>query len=185
VNSLSTANRASAAITGIALLLVVSVTLASVVAVGSDQLQVIPSSYACQDTTASTGGRTDNSVSSSLPAHQASNVALSLTVSETMIALTHEAGPSLRLAMVDMHISVNQEPLLHQPPIPFFAAKGFRSGPYGPFNSASDGIWSVGEQGAIRIAGTNSPQPLPGRFIDITIRYRGCVIGEIGATIRR
>lgn len=119
MNSLSTANRASAAITGIALLLVVSVTLASVVAVGSDQLQVIPSSYACQDTTASTGGRTDNSVSSSLPAHQASNVALSLTVSETMIALTHEAGPSLRLAMVDMHISVNQEPLLHQPPIPF------------------------------------------------------------------
>jgi hypothetical protein len=184
VNSLSTANRASAAITGVALLVVVSVVLVSAVAVGSNQLQTITTSHTCQTIDFSETGRTDASISSNLQA-QTPSVALSLTVSGTMIALTHEAGPSLRLAMVDVHISVDQEPLLHQPPIPFFAANGFRSGPHGPFNSASDGVWSVGERGAIRVAGTNSPQPLPGRFVDVTILYRGCVIGEIGATVRR
>ncbi|ERG95320.1 hypothetical protein [Haloquadratum walsbyi] len=68
-------------------------------------------------------------------------------MSETLITLTHEAGLSLRLAMVNIRVNIDQEPPSYQASIPFSAAKWFPSGPYGLYNNVNDGVWSVGEQG--------------------------------------
>lgn len=73
------------------------------------------------------------------------------------IALTHDGGASLPLDGLAVEVRVDGDPLTHQPPVPFFAATGFQSGPTGPFNSATDGPWTAGETAAFRLAGTNDP----------------------------
>jgi hypothetical protein len=96
-------------------------------------------------------------------------IAVSLRVEGDTIALTHEAGPDLQISRVRLVVAVDGTPLEHQPPVPFFAAEGFRGGPTGPLNVASDGTWTAGETGAVRVAGTNDPQPAPGRTVSVTV----------------
>lgn len=98
------------------------------------------------------------------PAEPPPRVALGLSVDgETdTVALTHRAGDALDVRRLRLRITVDGDPLVHQPPVPFFAATGFESGPTGPFNRAADPRWDPGETAAIRIAGTNAPAVDPG-----------------------
>lgn len=85
------------------------------------------------------------------------------------IAMTHRSGDALTVSNLRLEISIDGEPLAEQPPVPFFAAPGFESGPTGPFNTATDGRWQAGETGAVRLATTNSPQLHAGARVTIAV----------------
>lgn len=93
----------------------------------------------------------------------------SADASQDRIALTHRSGDPLSVGELRLEISIGGDPLEKQPPIPFFAASGFESGPTGPFNAATDGEWQAGETAAFRLAGTNSPQLSPGVTVSIAV----------------
>jgi hypothetical protein len=96
---------------------------------------------------------------------------LSLTVdAETdRVALTHDGGDRLSVANLRLRIRVAGKPLAHQPPVPFFAAEGFVSGPHGPFNSGGDTIWVAGETASLRLAHTNRPGIDQGDRVRVTV----------------
>lgn len=82
---------------------------------------------------------------------------LSVDAGADRIELTHLAGDALDAEALRLTVQVAGEPLTHQPPVPFFAARGFRSGPTGPFNPAADPRWTAGETASFRVASTNAP----------------------------
>jgi flagellin-like protein len=104
---------------------------------------------------------------------------LSADATTDRIALTHEGGDTLSTTDLTVRITVDGEPLEHQPPVPFFAATGFRGGPTGPFNPATDPEWTAGEPAAVRLASTNAPLPGPGSTVAVTISTDGAVIAEL------
>jgi len=84
---------------------------------------------------------------------------LSITAdaSTNQIALTHDAGDRLDVTELTVTVWIDGRSLAHQPPVPFFAAVGFRSGPTGPFNTASQPTWAAGQTASLRLATTNEP----------------------------
>lgn len=99
-----------------------------------------------------------------------------------VISITHRHGDELCLSEISMRIVVDGEPLDEQPPVPFFSAAGFESGPTGPFNSASPDTWQVGETGTMTIAGTNDPDIAPGDTVTIRIHTESATIAELTVT---
>jgi flagellin-like protein len=99
--------------------------------------------------------------------------AFSLSVTGDRVALGYERGPPMRVADLRLRVAVDGDPLAHQPPVPFFSARGFRPGPTGPFNVGSDGVWSAGETGSVDVAGTNRPRIGPGRTVTVRLYERG------------
>ncbi|MFW6382582.1 MAG: type IV pilin [Haloferacaceae archaeon] len=146
------AARGTTPVVGVVVLLAVGLALGGVVAAGAEAVATA----------------TGQELGSGEPDAGAS-VAVSLRVEGDTIALTHEAGPELRISAVRLVVAVDGTPLAHQPPVPFFAAEGFRGGPTGPFNVENDGLWEPDETGSLRVAGTNDPQPAPGRTVSVRI----------------
>ena len=99
------------------------------------------------------------------------------------VSLTLLSGPEVDADSLDVRVVVDGEPLRHQPPVPFFAAHGFRSGPTGPFNVAADSTWQVGESATFRVAATNSPTLSAGADVDVELRVRGSVVAVAGTTV--
>ncbi len=97
------------------------------------------------------------------------------------VALTHEGGDSLSVSALTVTVRVGGEPVAHQPPVPFFAATGFESGPTGPFNSAHDGRWRAGETAAVVLASTNT-QLDPGDSVSVTVRTDTGVVARLETT---
>ncbi|MEF8978816.1 MAG: type IV pilin [Haloarculaceae archaeon] len=96
------------------------------------------------------------------------------------IALTHETGDTLAVSDLSLTVAVDGEELDRQPPVPFFAARGFESGPTGPFNVATaDRTWSAGETAAVRLASTNDPTLSPGSRIEVTVATEAGVITSV------
>jgi flagellin-like protein len=106
-------------------------------------------------------------------------VAVALAVDGPQLRLTHLAGPPIPLADTVATITVDGRPLRYQPPLPFFAARGFHAAPTGAFNSGSDGILSVGSQARLRIAGTNDPLPQRGATVRLVLRADGCTVLDV------
>lgn len=84
-------------------------------------------------------------------------VSLSVDAETNRFQLTHRGGDDLNVSRLSLSVTVNGDALAEQPPVPFFAASGYRSGPTGPFNSGADPRWSAGETAGFRLASTNSP----------------------------
>jgi len=143
--------RGTAPVVGVVVLLVAGIALGGAVAAGAEAV----ATAAGQDLDGDTGAP--------------GSIAVSLAVTGDTVALTHEAGPDLRVSRLRLVVAVDGTPLAHQPPVPFFAAEGFRGGPTGPFNVASDDTWTAGETGSVRVAGTNDPAPAPGRTVSVTV----------------
>lgn len=158
----SDTDRAATPVVGVAVLLAVTVCLVAVVATGA--LAVV--------------------TSSGQQATDASAAAFSLSVRGDELTLTHEAGPSLAVDTLVVRVSVDGTPLRHQPPVPFFAARGFHGGPSGPFNPASDGRWSRGETATVRVAGTNAPALRPGRTVSVRLVRGDELLATLTATVR-
>lgn len=108
----------------------------------------------------------------------APTVAVDLAVDGDTLRFTHESGESLDVRTVSVFISVDGEQLDEQPPVPFFSASGFEPGPTGPFNSASDPEWSVGETASLTVAGTNSPAIEPGSTVSVRFTVDGKTVAR-------
>jgi FlaG/FlaF family flagellin (archaellin) len=96
------------------------------------------------------------------------------------IVLEHLGGSSIDVRDLRVVVSVEGESLDRQPPIPFFAANGFVSGPTGPFNSATDPNWTAGERASFAVAGTNAPSI----ETNDEVRVRLYVAGDLVADLR-
>ena len=98
------------------------------------------------------------------------------------ITITHRQGESLDIEALDLQIRIDGQPLDHQPPVPFFAAEGFHSGPTGPFNSASTDPWSAGESATLRLASTNAPLLSEGSTVTIELTHDRAVLATLTVT---
>lgn len=95
--------------------------------------------------------------------------AVSLMVDGQTLTLTHKHGDPLDVQALRMAVVVDGQPLTSQPPIPFFSASGFASGPTGPFNTASGPTWTAGESASLTLAETNSPTITPGSTVTVKL----------------
>lgn len=89
------------------------------------------------------------------------------------VLLEHTGGAAIDVRRLDVSVTVDGAPLRYEPPVPFFSARGFYSGPTGPFNSAADPAWTAGELAGFSVAGTNDPPLVPGSEVVV-----GLSIGE-------
>ncbi|MFB6195925.1 MAG: type IV pilin [Haloplanus sp.] len=108
--------------------------------------------------------------------------AATLSVDGDRIVLVHRAGEAVDVRRLDLVVRVDGVPLRFQPPVPFFAARGFRSGPTGPFNPATDSVWEVGERASVRLASTNRPSIRAGARVTVELRYAGRRLAVLSAT---
>lgn len=130
---------------------------------------------------ATTLGAGVTALAASEPAPRA-QLSASADAATDRLTVTHNGGDSLAVEALSIRISVEGEPLAHQPPVPFFAAEGFASGPTGPFNSATEGAWSAGQTAGLRLAGTNAPLLSPGDTVEITITREEATVAVLEAT---
>lgn len=101
-----------------------------------------------------------------------SDFGLSVQVDGTVV-LTHRGGSPIDVQKIRIHVTIDGEPLRHQPPVPFFATTGFRGGPTGSFNPAADSRWRVGERASFRVASTNAPHIKDGARVRVRIYLDG------------
>jgi len=94
------------------------------------------------------------------------------------LTLAHRGGEPIPVADLRVRIAVDGEPLRHQPPVPFFAARGFESGPTGPLNPADEGVWRAGERSTLSLAGTNAPLIGPDSSVTVRLVVDGATIVE-------
>lgn len=97
------------------------------------------------------------------------------------LTLVHRAGDPVAVADLRVRVRIDGRPLAHQPPVPFFAATGFESGPTGPFNTATDGDWAAGERASLRLAGTNDPPLAPGSRVTVDVYLDGRKLTKLTA----
>lgn len=99
------------------------------------------------------------------------------------VILTHDGGDSIDVRDLRVHIAVDGTPLAEQPPVPFFSTTGFEPGPTGPFNSAADANWTVGETGSITISDANEPVPTAGDDLTVELYQNGRQIGRVSTSV--
>lgn len=98
------------------------------------------------------------------------------------ITLEHRGGTAIDVRELSMRISIDGEPLDRQPPIPFFAARGFVSGPTGPFNRASDPNWTAGDRASVAIAGSNEPGIDAADQVRVQLLVDGRLVADLQST---
>lgn len=98
------------------------------------------------------------------------------------LTFVHRGGDVLDVRDLSLRVRVNGTALDAQPPVPFFSARGFRPGPTGPFNSATDPHWEAGERASVELAGTNDPTLAPGAHVTVKITASESVVAEVEAT---
>ena len=99
------------------------------------------------------------------------------------IQLVHEAGPALDVGELTIRLAVDETPLDHQPPLPFFSATGFHPGPTGPFNPSADQTWEPGERATLQVAGTNAPTLERGSTLTVRIFRDETPLATVDTTI--
>ncbi|MFQ3318685.1 MAG: flagellin-like protein [Natronomonas sp.] len=100
------------------------------------------------------------------------------------IRVTHLGGDPLATESLRVRVRVDEEPLEEQPPVPFFAARGFESGPTGAFNSATAGEWRAGETAGFTLAGTNEPSLSVGKSVEISLYADGQRIAVLETAVQ-
>ncbi|WP_227014808.1 type IV pilin [Natronorubrum aibiense] len=138
------ADRGISPVVGIVALLVLTVRLAAVVAVGVGALSL------------ETGAPT---------------AAFELTVDGETAAVTveHLGGDSIDVTELSVIVAVDDEELTNQPPVPFVGSSGFDGAPTGPFNAATDSEWRAGERATVVVADTNEPTIDTGDAVTVTL----------------
>ncbi|MFC6837181.1 type IV pilin [Halomarina ordinaria] len=111
----------------------------------------------------------------------APTAALSLAVDaeDDELALTHRSGDPIDPDDLRLRVAVDGDPLARQPPVPFFSARGFESGPTGAFNSATGGDWRAGETARLRLAGTNTAIE-EGSHVTVRVWVDGRPVARLG-----
>jgi len=106
----------------------------------------------------------------------------SADASSDTVSLTHEGGDAIDVSTLDVAITIDGTALDHQPPVPFFAATGFVSGPTGPFNSATTDAWTAGEAATLELATTNDPLIADGATVTVTLSKGNSVLARLETT---
>ena len=117
------------------------------------------------------------------PSHEEPRVLSAHATADGRVELIHESGPAINLRRVSIVVRVDGEPLDHQPPVPFFSARGFYPGPTGAFNVATDPRWEPGERATFRVAGTNSPPLRGGATVSIRVVREETRIALVETTV--
>lgn len=99
------------------------------------------------------------------------------------VRVTHNGGDPLGPDSLRVRVRVDGDPLAEQPPVPFFSARGFESGPTGPFNSATGGEWRAGETASFRVAATNDPQLRPGATVALRLYVDDQRVARLETTV--
>jgi len=99
------------------------------------------------------------------------------------IALVHAGGDPVDPGRLRLRIRIDGTPVAHQPPVPFFSARGFHAGPTGPFNRRWNGSWRVGVRAAVRLAGTNTGVE-PGDRVRVRLYAGDHLLADLVATAR-
>lgn len=100
-------------------------------------------------------------------------IAVSATADGQRIGVAHRGGDPLDLRNCTLRINVDGDPLTHQPPVPYFAAAGFRGTPTGAFNSGGDSVLAPGERASLQLASTNAPHFESGDVVTVTFHRTG------------
>lgn len=118
------------------------------------------------------------------PAAPAPSARLALTVDADAdaIALQHRGGDAIDADDLRVVVSVDGTRLRHQPPVPFFAARGFQSGPTGPFNRGYDGAWTAGETASFALADTNHPGIDAGDRVTVRVYANDALVARLAVT---
>ena len=95
------------------------------------------------------------------------------------LAFEHVGGDDLDVRDLDVRVTIDDEPLDHQPPVPFVGTPGFRGSPSGPFNAESAPTWRAGERATLRLAGTNEPRFEVGDVVRVTISSDGETVARL------
>ncbi|MDR5673247.1 type IV pilin [Halalkaliarchaeum sp. AArc-GB] len=114
-----------------------------------------------------------------------STASASLSASATgegRIQLRHEGGDTLDVRELRLRVRVDGEELARQPPVPFFSAEGFKSGPTGPFNPAAEPTWRAGESASLEVAGTNEPTVDDGSLVEIEVYVGSTPVATLETT---
>ncbi|USZ70478.1 type IV pilin [Natronosalvus halobius] len=101
------------------------------------------------------------------------------------LVFVHAGGDALDVRDLTLEVTVDGEPLAHQPSVPFVGATGFRGSPSGPFNAASDPSWTVGERARIRLAATNSPALAEGDVVRVRLSDADGTVARVVAEVCR
>ena len=110
---------------------------------------------------------------------------LGVTAVDRRVELAHRGGAPLDVRELTVRLYVDGTPVARQPPVPFFSARGFVSGPTGPFNPAADPRWSPGETATLVVAATNDPVPASGDRLTVVVRRNGRTVARVSTTVRR
>lgn len=99
---------------------------------------------------------------------------------ENNITLVHVSGDPITVEHLDIRITIDDEPLQHQPPVQSTSATGFSTGPSGPLHKWGGDTWSPGESSVISIAHTsNYPLPHPDARVEVSLTYDNRPLAEI------
>lgn len=109
--------------------------------------------------------------------------AVDVTADGDRLTLTHRSGDRIDVRELDVRIRVDGDPLANQPPVPFFSATGFKPGPTGPFNAASDDEWMAGESASLTVAATNDPTFRPGRTVEVRLIVDGRAVATVETVV--
>lgn len=99
------------------------------------------------------------------------------------VTLVHRGGDSVDPEAIELFVRVGDEPLEWQPPVPFFSARGFESGPTGAFNSATTDTWEAGEAASFTVAGTNDPELRAGETVAVRISIDDRSVSTVETTV--
>lgn len=99
------------------------------------------------------------------------------------VTLVHRGGDAVDPETIELFVRVGDEPLEWQPPVPFFSARGFESGPTGAFNSATTDTWEAGETASFTVAGTNDPGLRAGETVTVRISIDGHGVSAVETTV--
>lgn len=110
--------------------------------------------------------------------------AFELTVAGERSAITieHVAGDAIDVTDLSITVTVNEDPLTKQPPVPFVGAEGFAGAPTGPFNAESEPTWTTGERAGFVVAETNQPHLASGDSVTVTLAVDGWRVASLEAT---
>lgn len=145
-------------IVGVVLLIVLTVSLATVIAIGVGAW----------------------SLESSEPT---ATFELSADADRSSIGIRHVAGDDIDVEALSVAIAVNDTALASQPPVPFVGASGFDGAPDGPFNARADSEWRAGERARLTVAETNDPGFVAGDTITVTLAVDGREVAELETTV--
>ena len=148
------AERALSPVIGVVLLLAITITLAGVVGLTLISLQ--PNDAPIQ-----------------------ASISADVNLTTDTFRFVHDGGDPIDVHTLEVTIFVDDEPIRHQPRVPYFSQTGFQSGPTGPFNRESNNVWKAGESASLALACSNEPKPADATIIEIHFTSDGNPIDTV------